>query len=281
MGEIKATKNLKHDINETVEYIRSKTKFTPQIGIILGTGLGSLAEGIKVESKISYKEIPHFPISTVESHAGFLIFGELSGKKVVAMQGRFHYYEDYDLKQVTFPVRVMKALGANTLVVSNACGGLNPQFKAGDIMVISDHINLLGSNPLFGPNDESLGPRFPDMCHCYDPEFITLAENVALNLGIKLQKGVYVSVPGPNLETAAEYRFLRFIGADVVGMSTVPEVIVARHQSMKVLGFSLVTDMGLSDALKPTNMTEILATAGKSEPLLKKIMTRVIEEMKV
>jgi len=281
MVEIKDIQNLKQNINEAVEFIRSRTKFVPQIGVILGTGLGSLAEGIKVESKISYTEIPHFPISTVESHAGFLIFGELSGKDVVAMQGRFHYYEGYDLKQVTFPVRVMKALGANTLVVSNACGGLNPLFKSGDIMVISDHINLLGSNPLFGPNDESLGPRFPDMCRCYDPELIALSENVALNLGIKLLKGVYVAVPGPNLETAAEYRFLRFIGADVVGMSTVPEVIVARHQNMKVLGFSLVTDMGLPDALKPTNMTEILATAAKSEPLLKKIMTRVIEEMKV
>ena len=273
--------NLKKTINQTVEFIHSQTKFTPQIGIILGTGLGSLAEGIKVEAKISYKEIPHFPVSTVESHAGYLIFGELSGKKVVAMQGRFHYYEGYDLKQVTFPVRVIKALGANTLVVSNACGGMNPTYRAGDIMVISDHINLLGSNPLFGPNDETLGPRFPDMCRCYDPELIALAENVALNLGIKLQKGVYVSVAGPNLETAAEYRFLRFIGADVVGMSTVPEVIVARHQGMRVLGFSLVTDMGLPDALKPTNMTEILATAAKSEPLLKKIMTRVIEEMKI
>jgi purine-nucleoside phosphorylase len=275
------TGNLKETINQTVEFIHSQTKFTPQIGIILGTGLGSLVDGIKIDTKISYKEIPHFPVSTVESHAGFLIFGELSGKKVVAMQGRFHYYEGYDLKQVTFPVRVIKALRANTLVVSNACGGMNPTYKAGDIMVISDHINLLGSNPLFGPNDESLGPRFPDMCRCYDPELITLAENVALNMGIKLQKGVYVSVAGPNLETAAEYRFLRFIGADVVGMSTVPEVIVARHQGMRVLGFSLVTDMGLPDALKPTNMTEILATAAKSEPLLKKIMTRVIEEMKV
>jgi len=273
--------NLKESINQAVEFIRSKTKFNPQIGIILGTGLGSLAEGIKVETKISYKKIPHSPVSTVESHAGFLIFGELSGKKIVAMQGRFHYYEGYDLKQVTFPVRVMKALDINTLVVSNACGGLNPIYKAGDIMVISDHINLLGSNPLFGPNDESLGPRFPDMCRCYDPDLIILAENVALNLGIKLQKGVYVAVAGPNLETAAEYRFLRFIGADVVGMSTVPEVIVARHQGMRVLGFSLVTDMGLPDALKPTNMVEILATAAKSEPLLKKIMTRVIEEMKV
>jgi purine-nucleoside phosphorylase len=273
--------DLKENINQAVEFIRGKTKFVPQIGIILGTGLGSLVEGIKVETEISYRDLPHFPVSTVESHAGFLIFGVLSGKNIVAMQGRFHYYEGYDLKQVTFPVRVMKALGINTLVVSNACGGLNPLYKAGDIMVISDHINLLGSNPLFGPNDESLGPRFPDMCRCYDPKLVALAESVALNLGIKLQKGVYVAVAGPNLETAAEYRFLRFIGADVVGMSTVPEVIVARHQGMRVLGFSLVTDMGLPDALKPTNMTEILATAAKSEPLLKCIMTQVIEEMKI
>ena len=185
------------------------------------------------------------------------------------------------MKQVTFPVRVMKALGAKVLLVSNACGGLNPLFEAGDIMAITDHINLLGSNPLFGSNDESLGPRFPDMCACYDPELIALAENVALNLGIRLQKGVYVAVAGPNLETAAEYRFLRTIGADVVGMSTVPEVIVARHQDMKVLGFSLITDMGLPDALKPTNLTEILKTAAEAEPLLKRIMTRVIEEMSV
>lgn len=281
MGEIKDTLNLKESIIQAVEFIRGKTKFVPQIGIILGTGLGSLAEGIKVEAKISYEKIPHFPISTVESHAGRLIFGKLCGKNVVAMQGRFHYYEGYDLKQVTFPVRVMKALGANILVVSNACGGLNPLFKAGDIMLISDHINLLGSNPLFGSNDESLGPRFPDMCCCYDPELIALAENVALNSGLKLQKGVYVAVAGPNLETAAEYRFLRLIGADVVGMSTVPEVIVARHQSMRVLGFSLVTDMGLPDTLGPMNMEKILATAARSEPLLKNIMTRAIEEMKV
>ncbi len=281
MENVAEMTDLKKAINQSIEFIRGKTKFVPQIGIILGTGLGSLAEGIKVEAKISYKEIPFFPVSTVESHAGWLVFGELSGKKVVAMQGRFHYYEGYNLKQVTFPVRVMKALGANVLVVSNACGGLNPLFKAGDIMVIADHINLLGSNPLFGPNDDSLGPRFPDMYACYDPELISLAENTALNLAIRLQKGVYVAVAGPNLETAAEYRFLRTIGADVVGMSTVPKVIVARHQDMKVLGFSLVTDMGLPDALKPTNMAEILATAAKSEPLLKKIMTKVIEEMKI
>jgi len=280
MGQ-KNTTGLKKSIGEAVQFIQGKTKLVPQIGIILGTGLGSLAEGIKVDAKISYEQIPHFPISTVESHTGRLILGKLSGRSVVAMQGRFHYYEGYDLKQVTFSVRVMKALGANILVVSNACGGLNPLFKAGDIMVLSDHINLLGSNPLFGPNDESLGPRFPDMCCCYDPELIALAENVALNLGLKLQKGVYVAVAGPNLETAAEYRFLRLIGADVVGMSTVPEVIVARHQGMRVLGFSLVTDMGLPDALKPTNLAEILSTAATSEPVLKDIMTRVIEEMKV
>jgi purine-nucleoside phosphorylase len=277
----KKTKSLKETTDEAAQFIRAKTKVLPQIGIILGTGLGSLAETINVDAKIPYEEIPHFPVSTVESHTGRLISGELGGKSVIAMQGRFHYYEGYDLKQVTFPVRVMKTLGANTLVVSNACGGLNPSFKSGDIMVISDHINLQGSNPLFGPNDESLGPRFPDMCRCYDPELIALAENVALNLGLKLQKGVYVSVGGPNLETAAEYRFLRLIGADVVGMSTVPEVIVARHQGMKVLGFSLVTDMGLPDALEPMNMEKILATAAKSEPRLKSIMTRVIDEMKV
>ena len=281
MGNTAETTDLKGAIKQATEFIREKTKLIPQMGIILGTGLGSLAEGIKVEEKISYTEIPFFPVSTVESHAGWLIFGELSGKKVVAMQGRFHYYEGYDLKQVTFPVRVMKALGAKILVVSNACGGLNPLFRAGDIMVITDHINLLGSNPLFGPNDESLGPRFPDMCRCYDPELISLAENVALNLGIRLQKGVYVAVAGPNLETAAEYRFLRTIGADVVGMSTVPEVIVARHQDMKVLGFSLITDMGLPDALKSTNLAEILKTAANAEPVLKKIMTQVVEEMKV
>jgi purine-nucleoside phosphorylase len=277
----KNTSDLKETTNEAARFIRSKTKVLPQIGIILGTGLGSLADAINVDAKIPYEEIPHFPVSTVESHSGRLILGELSGQSVVAMQGRFHYYEGYDLKQVTFPVRVMKALGANTLVVSNACGGMNPHFKSGDIVVITDHINLQGSNPLFGPNDESLGPRFPDMYNCYDPVLIALAENVALNLGLKLQKGVYVAVGGPNLETAAEYRFLRFIGADVVGMSTVPEVIVARHQGMRVLGFSLITDMGLPDALGPMDMKKILATAAKSEPLLKDIMTRVIEEMKV
>jgi len=273
--------DLKEKITKAVEYIRGRTKMVPQLGIILGTGLGTLAESIQVEDAISYEYIPFFPVSTVESHFGRLLFGNLSGKRVVAMQGRFHFYEGYTLQQVTFPVRVMKALGANILIVSNACGGLNPLFKSGDVMVISDHINLLGSNPLIGKNDESLGPRFPDMYNCYDRDLIDLAEKVALELGVKLQKGVYVAVAGPNLETAAEYRFLRAIGADVVGMSTVPEVIVARHQEMKVLGFSIITDMGLPDALKPTSLEDVISTAQKAEPNLKKIMTKVVEKLKV
>jgi len=267
-------------IDQAAGFIRKQTKLEPQIGIILGTGLGSLADGIKVESKIGYETIPHFPVSTVESHAGRLWLGELKGKKVVALQGRFHYYEGYSMQQVTFPVRVMKALGIEVLIVSNACGGLNPQYKAGDLMVISDHVNLQGANPLIGKNDETLGPRFPDMYNCYDKELVELAERTALELGIKLQKGVYVSVPGPNLETAAEYRFLRFIGADVVGMSTVPEVIAARHQGTKVVGFSIVTDMGLPDALKPTSLEEIIAIANRSEPLLRKLIEAVVEKMK-
>ena len=273
--------NLKEKITQAKDFIQKKIDSKPQIGIILGTGLGSLAEGIKVETRIDYREIPHFPVSTVESHAGRLLFGKIGDKRVLAMQGRFHYYEGYTMQQITFPLRVMKALGINLLIVSNACGGLNPQYRAGDVMVISDHINLLGNNPLIGPNDESLGPRFPDMYNCYDKELIALAEKCALELGIKLQKGVYVAVAGPNLETAAEYRFLRWIGADVVGMSTVPETIVAKHQGMKVLGFSIVTDMGLPDALKPTNLEEIIATANKAEPNLKKIIVKVVEELKV
>jgi len=271
---------LKQKIEEAARFIRTKSNLQPEIGIILGTGLGSLADGIKIECKIGYETIPHFPVSTVESHAGRLLLGELKGKKVVAMQGRFHFYEGYSMQQVTFPVRVMKALGIKLLIVSNACGGLNPQFRAGDLMVIADHINLQGANPLIGPNDESLGPRFPDMYNCYDKELEQLAEKTALEIGIKLQKGVYVSVPGPNLETAAEYRFLRFTGADVVGMSTVPEVIVARHQGTKVLGFSIVTDMGLPDALKPCSLEEIIATANRSEPLLRKLIEAVVEKIK-
>ena len=272
---------LKEKVKETVDFIRKKTTLAPDVGIILGTGLGQLAQSIEIESTITYDQMPHFPISTVESHAGRLIFGALSGKKVVAMQGRFHFYEGYTMQEITFPVRIMKELGIQMLLVSNACGGLNPQFKAGDIMTITDHINLQGGNPLIGVNDDTLGPRFPDMYNCYDKDLIALAEETALELGIKLHKGVYVSVTGPNLETAAEYRFLRGIGADVVGMSTVPEVIAARHQGTKVLGFSIVTDMGLPDALKPTNLDEIIAVANRSEPILTKLLTEIMKRIKL
>ena len=275
------TDNLRQRIDEAVSYIRTQTKLVPHIGIVLGTGLGGLAEKIKAEKSVSYETIPHFPVSTVESHAGRLIFGELEGKKVVAMQGRFHFYEGYSMQEVTFPVRVMKALGAGILIVSNACGGLNPQFRAGDIMLITDHINMQGAHPLIGPNDESLGVRFPDMFQCYDPALIATAEQAALDTKLRVWKGVYVSVTGPTLETAAEYRFLRIIGADVVGMSTVPEVIVARHGGMQVLGFSIITDMGLPDALKPCSLEEIIHTANLTEPKLTALMSETVKRIKV
>ncbi|MEO0069877.1 MAG: purine-nucleoside phosphorylase [candidate division WOR-3 bacterium] len=271
--------NLKKRIRESIDYIKQQTDFTPQIGIILGTGLGRLVDEIKVKISIPYDKIPHFPISTVESHKGRLIFGTISGRKIVAMQGRFHYYEGYSAKEITHPVRVMKFLGIKLLIVSNACGGLNPQFSAGDLMIITDHINLLPENPLRGPNDESIGPRFPDMYNCYDREIIRLAEKVSLEEKIPVKKGVYVALQGPNLETAAEYRFLRIIGGDVVGMSTVPEVIVARHMGVKVLGISVVTDMGLPDALKPTDLKEIIITANKAEPKLTRLIKGVIEKI--
>lgn len=270
---------LLNKIQETVSSLKTKVPAKPEIGIILGTGLGGLAKDIAVEATIPYQEIPYFPVSTVESHAGKLLFGRLSGKPVVAMQGRFHLYEGYSLEQVTFPVRVMKALGAGVLVVSNASGGLNPLFRSGDIMAVTDHINLLGQNPLIGKNEDSLGPRFPDMFECYDRKLLALAEQAALEEGISLVKGVYAAVPGPNLETAAEYRYLRIVGADAVGMSTVPEVLVARHSGMRVLGFSLITDMGLPDALKPTKIEEVLAIAERAEPRLRKLITKVVEKL--
>ncbi|SYZ72127.1 Purine nucleoside phosphorylase 1 [Candidatus Zixiibacteriota bacterium] len=271
--------DLKTMINEAASFIRTKTTLSPEIGIILGTGLGSLADGIEIAAKVDYGTIPHFPVSTVESHAGRLLFGSLQGKKVVAMQGRFHYYEGYSLQQVTFPVRVMKELGIKTLIVSNACGGLNPLFNRGDIMIITDHINLLGNNPLIGPNDNSVGDRFPDMYNCYDKDLVKLAEQVALEQKLPVKKGVYVSVAGPNLETAAEYRFLRAIGADVVGMSTVPEVIAARHQHTKVLAFSIITDMGLPDALTACSLDEIIATANKAEPKLRELIAGCVAKL--
>jgi purine-nucleoside phosphorylase len=266
-------------LRETVSYIRTQTGATPAVGVILGTGLGALADEVRKDTVISYDKIPHFPVSTVESHAGRLLFGKLGGRDVVAMQGRFHFYEGYDMKEVTFPVRVMKELGVRILIVSNAAGGLNPQFSIGDLVLITDHINLQGVNPLLGPNDSALGTRFPEMTRAYDKELRDLAEQTAIDERIPLQKGVYIAVTGPNLETSAEYRFLRTIGGDLVGMSTVPEVLVARHQGTRVLGFSLVTDMGLPDNPEPTSHELIIAAAAKAEPKLTRLVARTIERM--
>jgi purine-nucleoside phosphorylase len=265
--------------DEAVAFLRSKTDFKPEVLIILGTGLGRLAKQIDVQASIPYDEIPHFPVSTVESHAGRLLFGTLSGKRVVAMQGRFHYYEGYSMRQIVFPVRVLKALGAELLVVSNACGGMNPDFRRGDIMCITDHINLLGDNPLMGPNDDELGPRFPDMSEPYSRSLIELADHVALASAIRMHHGVYVAVSGPNLETRAEYRFLRQIGGDVVGMSTVPEVITAVHMGMRVLGISVITDECFPDALKPVEMKEILEAADMAEPKMTTVIMGVLAKL--
>ena len=271
--------DLRAKIDQAVTFLRTRTVARPGIGIILGTGLGGLAQEIRQEVVVDYGDIPHFPVSTVESHHGKLIFGSLAGKPVVAMQGRFHLYEGYSPQQVTFPVRVMKFLGVHTLLISNAAGGMNPHFSRGSIMVITDHINLLGDNPLIGPNDDSLGPRFPDMSEPYSRGLIALADRIALDLKIRLEHGVFVAVPGPNLETRAEYRFLRLIGADAVGMSTVPENIVANHMGIKVLGFSIITDECFPDALQPANVDEIIATAARTEPKLTAIMKRVVENL--
>jgi purine-nucleoside phosphorylase len=250
-----------------------------EIAIILGTGLGGLAKAIEVEHAVEYEEIPGFPLSTVESHAGRLLIGKLGGKRVMAMQGRFHRYEGYSLQQITFPVRVLQALGAKTLIVSNACGGMRSDWNAGDLMLITDHINLLGDNPLVGPNDDSLGPRFPDLSEAYDARLRDLTRNVAEELRITLREGVYVAVSGPNLETRAEYKMLRALGADVVGMSTVPEVIVACHGGMKCLGLSIITDMCIPETLEPASLEKILKVAAKAEPNLTKLVSGVVESL--
>lgn len=268
-------------IEQTAGYLRGRTGVQPALGIILGTGLGGLVKEIAAAEAIPYDQIPNFPVSTVESHAGRLIFGTLSGKAVMVMQGRFHYYEGYSMQQITFPVRVMKALGARTMLVSNACGGVNPGYAAGDIMIMADHINLMGDNPLLGRNEEPLGPRFPDMCRAYDPELIALAQRVALQERIKVQQGVYLAFSGPNLETAAEYRMARAMGADVVGMSSVPEVIVARHAGLRVLGLSIVTDMGLPDALQPASLEHILRVAAAAEPKFVRLVARIVADIAV
>lgn len=264
---------------ETVAFLRNEFKESPEVGIILGSGLGGLVEIIEEKKEIPYWEIPHFPVSTVRGHAGKLIYGILGGKKVIAMQGRFHYYEGYTMQEVTFPVRTMKLLGASTLIVSNAAGGVNPLFEPGDIMIIADHINLMPENPLRGPNDETLGPRFPSMHNAYDRGLIKLAEQVATDVGIKVFKGIYVGLQGPNLETPAEYRMVRILGGDAVGMSTVPEVIVANHMGMKVLGFSVITNVADPYNPKPTSHEEVVAVAAQAEERLKRLVKGIIEKL--
>ncbi len=266
-------------IQDACRSIQQRWRGQPTVGIILGTGLGGLAEEVAAEARLDYDSIPYFPTSTVESHAGRLVCGKLAGKTVVAMEGRFHFYEGYSLKQITLPVRVMRALGCEVLIVSNACGCMNPQFQKGEIMLIEDHVNLLGDNPLIGKNDDRLGPRFPDMCWPYDRQLIELAHKVALEEKIKLHQGVFVAVPGPNLETRAEYRFLRAAGADVVGMSTVPEIIVAVHCGLRSVGFSVITDICLPDALEPTSVEEIIATANVAEKKLRVLVKRLVGEL--
>ena len=266
-------------VEEAAAVVRERFALAPDVALILGTGLGRLGAEIEGCRTIDYADIPHFPLSTVESHAGRLLCGELAGKTVIAMQGRFHRYEGYSLAQVAFPVRVLRALGARTLVVSNACGGMHPLWEPGDLMLIADHINLLGDNPLIGPNDDRLGPRFPDMSDPYDRGLRALARDVAREERITLREGVYVAVPGPNLETRAEYRFLRAFGADVVGMSTVPEVIVAVHGGMRVLGVSIITDRCLPDALEPATVEQIIAVANRAEPQLTRLARGVLERL--
>jgi purine-nucleoside phosphorylase len=266
-------------IEEAKGAIRARWPGMPKVGIILGTGLGGLAEDITAEATIDYEAVPNFPRSTVITHAGRLVCGKLSGKSVVAMEGRFHAYEGYSIKQITFPVRVLRALGCEVLIVSNACGGMNPQYARGDIMVIDDHINLMGNNPLIGPNDDRLGPRFPDMCQPYDQELLDITLRTAREAGITCHKGVYVAVPGPNLETRAEYRFLRRIGADVVGMSTVPEILVGVHAGLRNLGLSVITDMCLPQTLVPAVIEEIIATANAAEKKLRVLVKRVVEQI--
>jgi len=266
-------------LEETVRVIRDRIQDKPRIGVILGTGLGGLGEKIESPQTLPYDSVPHFPRSTVQGHKGQLVFGRIGGKPVVVMEGRFHVYEGYTAQEVTYPVRVMRALGTEILIASNAAGGMNPAFLGGDLMVIADHVNLMGVNPLIGPNDERLGVRFPDMSAPYDEALIHLAETVAREAKTRLHRGVYVAVAGPNLETRAEYKFLRGIGADAVGMSTVPEVIVAVHGGMRVLAVSCITDLCIPETLKPARLEEILRVAARAEPLLTHLISTVIARL--
>ena len=264
-------------IKQTADYIRSKAGNVPETAIILGTGLGALVDHITEKKYIPYTEIPNFPVSTVEGHSGNLIFGRLGNRQVIAMQGRFHYYEGYDMKEVTFPVRVMKQLGVKTLFVSNAAGGMNKEFRVGDIMIITDHINLFPENPLRGKNYEELGPRFPAMTEAYDKRLVAAAEEIAAKKGIWVMKGVYVGTQGPTFETPAEYEYFRIIGGDAVGMATVPEVIVANHAGMKVFGVSVITDLGGKDVTDVPTHEEVQKAAEAAQPYMMEIMRELIE----
>ncbi len=273
---------LRDHVQATVKAIRKKIHLIPDIAIVLGSGLGAVSQQIEGRREIAYEKLPHFPVATVQGHRGAMIFGTVKGRRVMAMEGRFHLYEGYSMEQVTYPIRVARALGAKILIISNAAGGLNPLFAQGDLMLIADQIGLLmGGNPLIGPNDERLGVRFPDMSTPYDPVLLELASSVALQERMKVQQGVYVGVQGPSLETRAEYRFLRMIGADAVGMSTVPEVIAAVHGGMRVLGISCITDLCLPDRLKPLTIEEVLKIAGTTEPKLSRLILKVIEKVTV
>jgi len=266
-------------ITASCSVIEQRSAMRPRIGIILGTGLGGLTDDVDVTDVLPYGDLPYFPLSTVESHAGRLILGTLGGVEVAILQGRFHLYEGYTARQIAFPVRVLHRLGVRTLIVSNACGGLHPLYRRGDVMIMDDHINLLGDNPLIGKNDERLGPRFPDMSEPYSRRLIALAEEAALELKHNVHRGVYVAVAGPNLETRAEYRFLRTIGADVVGMSTIPENIAARHMGMEVLGLSIITDECFPDALQPVHLEDVLAAAAQAEPIMTGIIKHVVQRI--
>ena len=266
-------------IHKSVEYLKKVTDFQPEIGIILGTGLGGLVDEIKTEKSITYKEIPNFPVSTVEGHQGKLIFGLLGNKKVIAMQGRFHFYEGYTMSQIVFPIRVMKFLGINKLIVSNASGGVNPDFEIGDIMIINDHINLFPTNPLIGPNIEELGTRFPDMSDAYDPNLIALAQSLSENLNFKTVNGIYAGLTGPTLETPAEYSYIRKIGADAVGMSTVPEVIAARHMQIPCFGLSIITDLGVTGKIVKVTHQDVQNVASKAEQNLTRLIKKLLESI--
>jgi purine-nucleoside phosphorylase len=270
---------LRQQLTAAAEHVRNGTRYDARVGLILGTGLGDVVSAIEIDDELAYDDIPYMPAPTAVSHAGRLICGRLAGQRVMALQGRYHHYEGCTLQQVALPVRLLHRLGVRTLVLSGACGGMHPLWRAGELVVLSDHLNLMGDSPLVGPNLDELGPRFPDMSEPYDRKLQELALAAALELGILLRRGVYAAVPGPNLETRAEYRMLRAWGADVVGMSTVPEVLAARHAGMRVLAISIITDQCLPDALEPTDIDTIISTAARAEPVLARLITAVLERM--